>query len=99
MTPRVVFLPQARDDLRKGKRWYDAQVKGLGREFAMAVDTAVEAIGARPKAFTEVYGEFRQCVMRRFPYTIFFRLQGAQVVVVAVHHERRDPATWQGRTT
>ena len=98
MTPRVVFRPAARAEARQARRWYEQQIPGLGVEFARAVDAAVAAIQQRPQAFPQVYGEFRQCVMRRFPYTIYFRLRPDQVVIVAVHHQRRDPRTWQTRT-
>ncbi|MBI4502970.1 MAG: type II toxin-antitoxin system RelE/ParE family toxin [Gemmatimonadetes bacterium] len=98
MTPRVVFRREARAEVRDARRWYQQQVEGLGLEFARAVDAAIAAIAERPEAFAQVYGEFRQCVMRRFPYTIFFRSQPGRIVVVAVHHQRRDPASWRTRT-
>jgi plasmid stabilization system protein ParE len=98
VTPRVVFGRLARTDVRQARQWYEEQIAGLGLEFARAVDAAIEAIGERPEAFAQVYGEFRQCVMRRFPYTIFFRIHRDRIVVVAVHHQRRDPTSWQTRT-
>lgn len=97
MTLRVSFRPQARAEVRKAKAWYEEQVQGLGRDFARTLDAAVAAIAERPEAFPKVYGEFRQCVMRRFPYSIFFRITASAIVVIAVHHQSRDPAVWQGR--
>lgn len=97
MTPRVSFRPQARAEVHKAKAWYNDQVPGLGLDFAWALDAAVAAITERPEAFPKIYGEFRQCVMRRFPYSIFFRITPAGVVIIAVHHQSRDPAIWQKR--
>jgi plasmid stabilization system protein ParE len=97
VTSRVAFRPQARAEVRKAQAWYDKQVEGLGQEFGRALDAAVAAIAEHPQAFPKVYGEFRQCVMRRFPYSIFFRITAATIVVVAVHHHSRDPARWQER--
>lgn len=97
MTLRVSLRPQTRAEVRKARAWYDKQVPGLGQDFARAVDGAVAAIAERPKAFPKVYGEFRQCVMRRFPYSIFFRITSSVVIVIAVHHQSRDPASWQQR--
>ena len=99
MTPRVVFRPIARAELREAQRWYEEQVPGLGVEFAKAVDRAIDAITQYPLAFTEVEPEFRQCVMPRFPYSLIYRVRESTVVVVAVHHQREDPETWRGRTT
>lgn len=83
--------------MRKAKAWYDQQVEGLGQDFGRALDAAVAAIAERPEAFPKVYGEFRQCVMRRFPYSIFFRITTTGIVVIAVHHHSRDPARWRER--
>jgi plasmid stabilization system protein ParE len=97
VTPRVSFRPQARAEARRAKAWYNEQVPGLGLDFARTLDAAVTAISERPEAFAKVYGEFRQCVMRRFPYSIFFRTTSAGIVIIAVHHQSRDPAIWQKR--
>ncbi|MEX0744764.1 MAG: type II toxin-antitoxin system RelE/ParE family toxin [Phycisphaeraceae bacterium] len=97
MTHRISFRPQARAEIRQAKSWYNEQVPGLGQEFARTVDAAFAAIAERPEAFAKVYGEHRQCVMRRFPYSIFFRVASGEVIVIAVHHQSRDPAVWQGR--
>ena len=97
MTPRISFRPQARAEVRAAKAWYEEQVPGLGLEFVRALDGAIAAVGESPDAFPRVYGEFRQCVMRRFPYSIFFRASPSAIVVIAVHHQRRDPVRWQKR--
>jgi plasmid stabilization system protein ParE len=97
VTPRVSFRPQAGAEVRAAKAWYDQHVPGLGQDFVRTLDAAVAAIAERPEAFRKVYGEFRQCVMRRFPYSIFFRISPSAIVVIAVHHQSRDPARWQKR--
>ena len=98
MTPRVVFRPEAQAELLEARRWYEARLAGLGVEFAQTVDAAIEAIRQYPDAFRQVHGEHRQCVMRRFPYSIIYRLAATEIVVIAVHHHRRAPSSWRGRT-
>jgi len=39
----------------------------------------------------------RRAPLRRFPYAVFFALEGNLVIVTAVLHVRRDPAEWQRR--
>ncbi len=34
---------------------------------------------------------------RRFPYSIYYRMEGNEVVVLGVLHIRRDPKEWQSR--
>jgi plasmid stabilization system protein ParE len=84
-------------EVRRAKAWYDEQIPGLGRRFARTFEAAIAAIAERPEAFPTVHGEFRQCLMRRFPYSIYFRIASTEIVVIAVHHQRRDPASWQQR--
>jgi plasmid stabilization system protein ParE len=36
-------------------------------------------------------------VLRRFPYTIAYRVVAGQVVIMAVAHHRREPGSWEGR--
>jgi hypothetical protein len=47
----VVLRPQAGTEAHRAKSWYDEQVRGLGDQFVLALDAAIEAIGQRPEAF------------------------------------------------
>ena len=97
MTPRVVFRARARDELLEARDWYDARLPGLGREFTRTVDAAVGAIAQFPDGFATVYGDFRQCALRRFPYSIIYRQAPTEIVVIAVFHQRRHPDAWRKR--
>jgi plasmid stabilization system protein ParE len=68
----------------------------LGAEFTAAVEQAVQRIAARPLAYQRVRGETRRAVLDRFPYSIYFRLVGDDVFVLAVHG-RQHPRRWQIR--
>jgi plasmid stabilization system protein ParE len=39
----------------------------------------------------------RRALLRRFPYAVYFAVDGDVVVVIAVLHASRDPAEWQRR--
>ena len=77
--------------------WYDLQRAGLGAEFVGEVDAALREIADRPLQFAEVWGEVRETQLARFPYCVYFRIRGESIIVVAVCHTSRDPATWQSR--
>lgn len=93
-THRAKFRPQARRELRDAQAWYEEQVEGLGLEFAKAVDVALDTICEHPDSFAVVDAPYRQYVMRRFPFSIVYRIAEDRVVVVAVHHQRRQPRRW-----
>jgi plasmid stabilization system protein ParE len=39
----------------------------------------------------------RRCVLKRFPYTILYRVRDDEIFVTAVSHHRRRPGYWQHR--
>ncbi len=97
MRLRLVIRPEAADELRAAKRWYDAQRVGLGREMAAEVARAIAVAREEPERFPIVEGEIRRALLHRFPYGVFFRARSHELVVVAVFHLHRDPATLQDR--
>jgi|ETN07SMinimDraft_1059922.scaffolds.fasta_scaffold38625_2 hypothetical protein len=68
----------------------------LGAEFEEAVGDTVARLSGNSQAFQRVQSEVRRAVLRRFPYAIYFRTDGDDIIVLAVHG-RQDPARWQSR--
>ncbi|MFM7550964.1 MAG: type II toxin-antitoxin system RelE/ParE family toxin [Cyanobacteriota bacterium] len=96
MKRKVRVLPEALKDLIETQRWYASRQPGLGQAFAEAIAEAVERIVRDPATFPCVHGAVRRLVMRRFPYAIYFRDVGNEILVIAVHG-RQDPRRWQDR--
>ncbi|MGI8991542.1 MAG: hypothetical protein ACR2I2_18420 [Bryobacteraceae bacterium] len=46
----------------------------------------------------EAPGLERRALLRRFPYTLFFTIEGNTLLVIACFHASRDPRQWQQRT-
>jgi plasmid stabilization system protein ParE len=90
------FARAARDDLRNGVLWYEEAREGLGARFAADVQKAVELILAAPNRWP-VRRRTHRYVLRRFPYTIAYRVVTDQVVILAVAHHRLEPGAWEGR--
>jgi toxin ParE1/3/4 len=93
----LIITPEAEQDLAEAKAWYDRQRAGLGEEFVLCVEEALDRIRRLPKAATEVFPSVRRVVVRRFPYGVFYRIDPDQIAVIAVYHSRRDPRGWQAR--
>ena len=98
MTRRVVFRPEAEDEVLETRRWYEERREGLGAEFASAVDAIVERIVTSPVAFPHAHGETRRAVLQRFPYAIYFRVLADGAIVVLALHGRQHPLQWQTRS-
>ena len=54
-------------------------------------------IGANPDLFPQYDDEHRFAVLKRFPYSVVYRVQPAGIYVIAVAHSSRSPGYWQGR--
>ncbi|ETX08512.1 MAG: hypothetical protein ETSY2_04995 [Candidatus Entotheonella gemina] len=98
MSLPVVLRPEARFEFDEAFDWYEQQRPGLGVEFVEHVQEVLDWLSARPELYAQVFQDIRRAVVRRFPYSVFSKVEPQQVVVSAVFHSRRDPKIWQART-
>lgn len=93
----VRLHPEAEGEFRDAIVWYDHQRKGLGSEFVLCVDEAIERIRRNPETYPEVHKHTRRIVVKRFPFAVFYEIGVDEIRVLAVFHSRRDPSRWQSR--
>ena len=94
---RPIVRPAAAADIEEAFLWYERQAAGLGDEFLIAVQSALDKIVANPKQYPVIQRNTRRALVHRFPYQIFYRVYDEVVVVVACMHGRRDPRRWKSR--
>ena len=87
---RVVIRPRAESDLREARDWYENERSALGEEFLVQTATTIDLLARDPELYPEYYRGFRRVLMRRFPYKIFYRLEGNRIIVFRVLHSRRN---------
>ncbi|MGO9933485.1 MAG: type II toxin-antitoxin system RelE/ParE family toxin [Steroidobacteraceae bacterium] len=97
MTVAVRLRPEAEQDLSEAARWYEEQRLGLGQEFLDEALSAFTAIAERPLASSAVYGSLRRALLHRFPFGVFFLVDGDEAVVIGVLHGSRHPRRWKSR--
>lgn len=92
------FRPQARRELLEAGRWYlaDGGYLAAGR-FEVAVKEALGLLEQRPHLGSPAYADVRTWPLKRFPYTLVYRMNGDVLSVVAVAHQSRAPEYWAGR--
>ncbi|MDO6761080.1 type II toxin-antitoxin system RelE/ParE family toxin [Tamlana sp. 2_MG-2023] len=93
MPYKVKFLPAAQVDLRKAKKWYSDKSSELAEAFKTEVNKEIDYIAEYPQHYQCKYKEFRQSLVTRFPYAIFylFEKEKERVIVFGVLHSRRSP--------
>ncbi|MBI3512628.1 MAG: type II toxin-antitoxin system RelE/ParE family toxin [Proteobacteria bacterium] len=97
MIYRLVVRRQAQEDIRTAAHWYAGQRVGLGRAFVQQIDRVLDRILVNPEHYPVVHQEIRRAIARRFPYGVFYRIDGSDILVFAVLDLRRDPAAWRDR--
>ncbi len=98
MTFEVRLRPEAEQDLSDAAFWYEGQRPGLGKQFLDEVLAIFSMIAETPVMYPTVHRNTRRAVVHRFPFSVYYRVEDAEVVVVAVMHGSRNPRRWKSRT-
>ena len=89
----------AKAELREAVLVYDQQLSGRGQRFLDAVDEALTEISQRTQGFARLGKSiYRECILTRFPYILYFRELEDVIEVAAISHGRRKPGYWIPRT-
>jgi hypothetical protein len=84
------FLPEVFDDLSAAANQYDdAGGIALGNRFIQCFYSA--GASATAESHRSIYREYRRVLVEPFPYKLFFRLAGAEIVFSLLIHAARDP--------
>ena len=91
MTLRLVIRPAAEADIADAHRWYEAQQVGLGAQFLDEVALVLGRVVERPLLFPVAHSQSRRALMRRFPFSIYYRVIGVEARILAILRQSRDP--------
>ncbi len=89
------LLDRAEAELLDAALFYQEKVQGLGGDFLDAVDRAFDEILEAPERWPLIGEEIRRHFVRRFPYSVLYRVDPDEIVVLAVAHHRRRPWYWK----
>jgi toxin ParE1/3/4 len=94
---KVVYRPEAEAEILEAVHFYKSRVDNLGDRFLAAINDHVHDIASAPERFTRIGREVRQCVVRKYPFIIFFSAYQDHVRILAVAHTSRNPHYWKRR--
>ena len=87
----VVTLEEAAKDLDSGKAFYDFNEEGIGLYFIDSLLSDIESLKIRAGVHGKKHGFFRM-LSKRFPFAVYYDIDGNIARVAAVLDMRRDPA-------
>jgi plasmid stabilization system protein ParE len=97
MAVKLLLAPEADRDLTEAYGWYEERQCGLGEDFLSCVDAGLQSIIRMPEMYSVIYKNYRQALVRRFPYTVIYEWHDDVVTVYSVFHTSRDPDKWKKR--
>ena len=95
--PEVRFLPSATKDYEDACTWYYERSERAAERFEEAVERALDDVVEAPERWPFCDRRHRQHLMRKYPYSIVYRLVDDTVVIVAVAHASRRFGYWKRR--
>ena len=93
----VHFLAPAEQEMLDAARFYEIQAQGLGIDFLDKIDSAVQDIKENPERWVVIRFDIRRRLIHRFPYSVLYRIEDEEIIILAVMHLQRRPNYWVDR--
>lgn len=95
---KVLLHPEAAAELGEAASFYAEHAhKELGLAFIAEFERSINLLSDSPELGAVWRGAARRLPLRRFPYSVIYRLSEGTIQVVAVAHQRRRPGYWKKR--
>lgn len=94
----VYLRPEAEQDIEEAASWYEKQMAGLGNKFLDEILITLKRVAELPSLYPVVHRNTLRALTHRFPFGIYYLIEGERVVVVAVMHGSQNPTRWKKRT-
>jgi mRNA-degrading endonuclease RelE of RelBE toxin-antitoxin system len=88
----VTYHPEARAELLEAVQFYEQRVAGLGAEFLAEFEGAIQTIQSAPERWMMIDEHRRRYRLKRFPYSVIYRVIGEEIRVLVVRHHKRSPS-------
>lgn len=99
MTLPIIFHEIADRELNDAAAYYYAQDRpGLGEAFLAEVERVLHLVEAKPLAGTLGRADTLSWRLRRFPYSVVYRIRVDHVRVLAIAAHKKRPAYWTRRS-
>jgi plasmid stabilization system protein ParE len=77
--------------------WYAERNPSAADAFLAALDQAIREIAESPERSPLHLHGTRKSLLRRFPYSVIYRVTATAIQIIAVAHGRRRPGYWKAR--
>ena len=93
----LIVCSAAETDITESLCWYANRSTTVANDFDDEFHRALNQILSDPLRFPACDLRHRFYLMRRFPFRVIYRVDGDDVIVMAVAHAARSPDYWSNR--
>ena len=97
MARELEYLEETLVEAEAAARWYAERSATAAAVFSDEMDAAESAIARLPDAWPRFDDNTRRYLLRRFPFSVIYRVESRRVLIVAVAHGLRRPGYWKSR--
>ena len=91
------YLDEAIEEAEAAARWYAERSRSAASGFANEIDGAIAAIEENPDGWPPYDHGTRHYLLRRYPFSVVYRVEATRILIAAVAHGHRRPAYWKSR--
>ncbi len=97
MSAQIRFLPEFFTDVQDAVDWYEQQQSGIGANLQTSVVDTLQRVAEFPSANPQADEMTRVAIVERFPFGVFYRVSGDELLIVGLLHLHRKPGIWKRR--
>ena len=87
----LIFKEEALQEIRQAQLWYEVQKPGLGDRFRRDLFNSLRFVMENPPGSAIRKGPYRPVLMEKFPYVVWYAVDGDDIVVYRVRHGKQRP--------
>lgn len=93
MAYRYILNESAQNEYEISLNWYVERSEKAAGNFIKAVDTTLQLICDHPYRWRNVYKNYHELGLKKYPFTIIYTIEEDQelIVVSSVYHHKRNP--------
>jgi hypothetical protein len=91
----VVYKPLAQIEAAEAYQWYGQPHIGMGGAFLDEFERTNSFIAGNPHLYACVESEIRRANLNRFPYSLYYVIDGETVNVLSCFYPHREPKSRQ----
>lgn len=96
---KIKLSATAEQQLQAGYSFYERQSEGLGDYFLDSLMADIESLHIYAGVHAVFFGRYHRLLAKRFPYSVYYRVEEGVVLVYAVLDNRGNPRWIRNKLT